>query len=82
MKLEEYRESVDSRLSDLTVTNATQTTDIAYIKEGIDTITKSLETQNGRIRKNEKKLSWLGGVGAVLSVVFSGVIGWIFKTKL
>ncbi len=80
--VESYRDCVQSRLEELTVNQASQSSDITHIKESVDRLEVLVKEQNGRIRKNENLLSAVSAIGGVLSVVFGGFIAWLFKGKM
>ena len=80
--VESYRDCVQSRLEELTVNQASQSSDITHIKESVDRLEIMVKEQNGRIRKNENLLSAVSAIGGVLSVVFGGFIAWLFKGKM
>jgi len=80
--VESYRDCVQSRLEELTVNQASQSSDITHIKESVDRLEVLVKEQNGRIRKNENLLSAVAAIGGVLSVVFTGFIAWLFKIKV
>ena len=73
---------VQSRLEELTINQASQTSNITHIKESVDSLEIMVKEQNGRIRKNENLLSAVSAIGGVLSVVFGGFIAWLFKGKM
>ena len=73
---------VQSRLEELTINQASQTSNITHIKESVDRLEIMVKEQNGRIRKNENMLSAVSAIGGVLSVVFGGFIAWLFKGKM
>jgi len=80
--VESYRDCVQSRLEELTINQASQSSDITHIKESVDRLEIMVKEQNGRIRKNENLLSAVSAIGGVLSVVFGGFIAWLFKGKM
>lgn len=45
----------------------------------MDEVKVLIKEQNSRIRRNETAIGRIQGVGTALAVVFSGLIGWIFK---
>ena len=49
---------------------------IEYIVKELDKQTEKLDQINGRVRQNEKSISFIKGVGTILSVLFGGLIGW------
>jgi len=80
--VESYRDCVQSRLEELTINQASQSSDIIHIRESVDRLEIMVKEQNGRIRKNENLLSAVSAIGGVLSVVFGGFIAWLFKGKM
>ena len=80
--VESYRDCVQSRLEELTVNQASQSSDITHIKESVDRLEVLVKEQNSRIRKNENLLSAVSAIGGVLSIVFGGFIAWLFKGKM
>ena len=79
--VESYRDCVQSRLEELTVNQASQSSDITHIKESVDRLEVLVKEQNGRVRKNEQFLSAISAVGGVISIVFTGFIAWLFRMK-
>ena len=73
---------VQSRLEELTINQASQTSNITHIKESVDRLEVLVKEQNSRIRKNENLLSAVSAIGGALSVVFGGFIAWLFKGKM
>jgi len=80
--VDNYRDCVRSRLEELTVNQASQTSNITHIKESVDRLEVMVKEQNGRVRRNEQFLSAISAVGGVLSVVFGGFIAWLFKGRM
>ena len=80
--VESYRDCVQSRLEELTINQASQSSDITHIKESVDRLEVLVKEQNSRIRKNENLLSAVSAIGGVLSVVFGGFIAWLFKGRM
>ena len=80
--VESYRDCVQSRLEELTINQASQSSDITHIKESVDRLEVLVKEQNGRIRKNENLLSAVSAIGGVLSIVFGGFIAWLFKGRM
>ena len=80
--VESYRDCVQSRLEELTINQASQSSDIIHIRESVDRLEIMVKEQNGRVRKNENLLSAVSAIGGVLSVVFGGFIAWLFKGKM
>ena len=80
--VESYRDCVQSRLEELTINQASQTSNITHIKESVDRLEIMVKEQNGRVRKNEQFLSAISAVGGVISIVFTGFIVWLFKGRM
>jgi len=80
--VESYRDCVQSRLEELTINQASQSSDIIHIKESVDRLEIMVKEQNGRVRKNEQFLSAISAVGGVISIVFTGFIVWLFKGRM
>ena len=80
--VESYRDCVQNRLEELTINQASQSSDITHIKESVDRLEVLVKEQNSRIRKNENLLSAVSAIGGVLSVVFGGFIAWLFKGRM
>lgn len=81
MSVNDYRESVQARLEELTVMSAKQNSELSQIKESVDEIKTLVKEQNGRVRVLEKETSGIKAIGSVLSIVFAGFISWLFKMK-
>ena len=79
--VESYRDCVQSRLEELTINQASQSSDIIHIKESVDRLEIMVKEQNGRVRRNEQFLSAISAVGGVISIVFTGFIAWLFRMK-
>jgi hypothetical protein len=79
--VESYRDCVQSRLEELTINQASQSSDIIHIRESVDRLEIMVKEQNGRVRKNEQFLSAISAVGGVISIVFTGFIAWLFRMK-
>ena len=77
--IERWRLNVDSRLSELTVINAKQSSEVSHIKETTDEIKTLVKEQNGRVRALESSVSRIQGVGSMFVVVFGSLISWLFK---
>ena len=79
--VESYRDCVQNRLEELTINQASQSSDITHIKESVDRLEVLVKEQNGRVRRNEQFLSAISAVGGVISIVFTGFIAWLFRMK-
>ena len=71
------QEQRDEMLRMVTETRAYQKT----IFKKLDKIEEHLSVQNGRLRKVEQQNSAIKAMGSIVTVVFSAVIGWLFKLK-
>tara|TARA_R100001594_G_C4042183_1_gene263460 strand:- start:1437 stop:1670 length:234 start_codon:yes stop_codon:yes gene_type:complete len=70
--INEHREEVIQSLSELNAYSKTMRDDIVEVKE-------MLKEQNGRVRKNEKSISRIFGMGSVVMGIFSALITWLFN---
>ena len=77
--IERWRLNVDSRLEELTIMNAKQSSQVTHIKETTDEIKSMVKEQNGRVRALESSVSRIQGVGSRFVVVFGSLISWLFK---
>ena len=77
-EVESYRSGVQSRLEELTLMSAKQGSDINHIKDSMDEVKVLIKEQNGRIRVLESSMSGVRAIGSMLSVIFSGLFGYIF----
>ena len=77
--IERWRVNVDSRLEELTVMNAKQSSEVTHIKETTDEIKSLVNEQNGRVRALESSVSRIQGVGSMFVIVFGSLISWLFK---
>jgi hypothetical protein len=77
--IERWRLNVDSRLEELTIMNAKQSSHVTHIKETTDEIKTLVKEQNGRVRALESSVSRIQGVGSMFVVVFGSLISWLFK---
>ena len=77
--IERWRLNVDSRLEELTIMNAQQSSQVTHIKETTDEIKTLVKEQNGRVRALESSVSRIQGVGSMFVVVFGSLISWLFK---
>ena len=77
-EVDNYRESVQSRLEELTLMNAKQSSDMHYVKESLDEVKVLLKEQNGRVRNMEGVVSGIKAIGAMISVMFSSLFAYLF----
>ena len=50
--------------------------DVEHIKDNIDSINKHLQLINGRVRENEKQISWMKGIGSTFVFIIGVVLTW------
>ena len=77
-EVDNYREGVQSRLEALTLMNAKQSSDMHYVKESLDEVKVLIKEQNGRVRALEGAMSGIKAIGAMISVFFSSLFGYLF----
>ena len=77
-QVDDWRVNMQSRLEELTVLNAKQSSDISHVKESLDEVKTLIKEQNGRVRELEGGMSGIRAIGGMLSVVFSGLFGYLF----
>ena len=77
-QVDDWRVNMQSRLEELTVLNAKQSSDISYVKESLDEVKTLIKEQNGRVRELEGGMSGIKAIGGMLSAVFSGLFGYLF----
>ena len=78
-EIEKWRINVDSRLEELTIISAKQSSEVSHIKETADEIKSLVKEQNGRVRILESSVSKIQGIGSMFVVVFGSLISWLFK---
>tara|TARA_R100001143_G_C3313017_1_gene111069 strand:+ start:262 stop:516 length:255 start_codon:yes stop_codon:yes gene_type:complete len=77
-QVDDWRVNMQSRLEELTVLNAKQSSDISHVKESLDEVKTLIKEQNGRVRELEGGMSGIKAIGGMLSAVFSGLFGYLF----
>ena len=77
-QVDDWRVNMQSRLEELTVLNAKQSSDISHVKEPLDEVKTLIKEQNGRVRELEGGMSGIKAIGGMLSAVFSGLFGYLF----
>ena len=77
-QVDDWRVNMQSRLEELTVLNAKQSSDMHYVKESLDEVKTLIKEQNGRVRELEGGMSGVKAIGGMLSAVFSGLFGYLF----
>ena len=70
--IDKYREHI---VTSLTVLKA----DMGHTREKMIELTGLLREQNSRIRKNEKSISRIFGMGSAVMAGFSAIIAWLFN---
>ena len=51
--------------------------DLEHIKEDIASINEHLSKINGRVRENEKQISWIMGIGTTVTFAVASVLAWL-----
>ncbi len=77
-EVDSYRVIVQSRLEELTLMNAKQSSDMHYLKESLEEVKIMLKEQNGRVRILESTISGIKAIGAMVSVMFSSLFAYLF----
>jgi len=77
-QVDDWRVNMQSRLEELTILNAKQSSDISHVKESLDEVKTLIKEQNGRVRELEGGMSGIKAIGGMLSAVFSGLFGYLF----
>ena len=77
-QVDDWRVNMQSRLEELTILNAKQSSDISHVKESLDEVKTLIKEQNGRVRDLEGGMSGIKAIGGMLSAVFSGLFGYLF----
>ena len=77
-EVDSYRYIIRSRLEELTIINTDQGSDIKHIKEALDEVKVMLKEQNGRVRILESSMAGVRAIGALVSVIFSSLFGYLF----
>ena len=70
--IDKYRQEVITSLTVLKVDNRN-------VKQTLIELRSLLREQNGRIRRNEKAIARIFGMGSVVIAFFTGLITWLFK---
>ena len=70
--INQYREEVLSKLSELNAYSKSMRDDILEVKD-------MMKEQNGRVRKNEKAIAKIFGIGSAITAIFTGTITWLFN---
>ena len=70
--IDKYRQEVITSLTVLKVDNRN-------VKETLIELRSLLREQKSRVRKNEKAIARIFGMGSVVMAVFTGLITWLFK---
>ena len=77
-EVDSYRVIVQSRLEELTLMNAKQSSDMHYVKESLEEVKVIQKEQNGRVRSVEGDMSAFKAIGAMISVMFSSLFAYLF----
>ena len=70
--INQHREEVLSKLSELNAYSKSMRDDILEVKD-------MMKEQNGRVRKNEKAIAKIFGIGSAITAIFTGTITWLFN---
>ena len=71
-EVNEYRNSMREDMVGIKVS-------LKYLVESQNRQTAHLESINGRVRTNEKAISAIKGVGSTVAIIFTSLIGFLFK---
>jgi hypothetical protein len=50
---------------------------LTYIREMVDASHDELKRLNGRVRENEKQISWMKGIGTTITFAIASVLAWL-----
>tara|TARA_Y100001951_G_C11249639_1_gene245531 strand:+ start:219 stop:476 length:258 start_codon:yes stop_codon:yes gene_type:complete len=81
LRVDEWRDGVNTRLEKIAVISTKQSGEISHIKETTDEIKILIKEQNGRVRSLEQHASAMKVVVSGITIIFTGLIGWLFNTK-
>ena len=73
--------STEKILNELTIHLVRMSGDLEHIKEKVDDNNKHLLRLNGRVRENEKQISWIKGIGTTITFVVSVILTWFGVNK-
>ena len=51
--------------------------DVEHIKEDISEVKDHLSKINGRVRENEKQISWMQGIGVTITFIIGSILTWL-----
>tara|TARA_R100000808_G_scaffold7763_1_gene22457 strand:+ start:7729 stop:7938 length:210 start_codon:yes stop_codon:yes gene_type:complete len=54
---------------------------LTYIREMVDANNDELKRLNGRVRQNEKDISWIKGIGGTFVFLVSAILAWLGVDK-
>ena len=72
--IEEYRNNITLHLTRISG-------DIEHIKEKVNDNNKHLIRLNGRVRENEKHISWIKGIGGTFVFIVGSILTWLGLDK-
>ena len=49
------------------------------MRDDILEVKDMMKEQNGRVRKNEKAIAKIFGIGSAITAIFTGTITWVFN---
>ena len=67
--------------TDVTLHLTRISTDVEHIKEDMSEVRNHLAKINGRVRQNEKDVSWIKGIGSTFLFVISSILAWLSVDK-
>ena len=63
-------------LSDLTMHVTRISGDVEHIRDKVNDNNNQLVRLNGRVRENEKQISWMKGIGSTITFILGSVLAW------
>ena len=63
-------------LSDLTMHVTRISGDVEHIRDKVNDNNNQLIRLNGRVRENEKQISWMKGIGSTITFILGSVLAW------
>ena len=63
-------------LSDLTMHVTRISGDVEHIRDKVNDNNNQLIRLNGRVRENEKQISWMKGIGSTITFILGSILAW------
>ena len=63
-------------LSDLTMHVTRISGDVEHIRDKVNDNNNQLVRLNGRVRENEKQISWMKGIGSTITFILGSILAW------